>query len=499
MNVCSFWMLLVIGIATVVFHLAPSQRLRRFVLICLNLEFFSYFVDNVQSCVFLAAFLLGAYGMLRLLKSRPSRARLLGCLAMLVLAFVYLKRYEFLDYLLPMAELRPSCTLKGVELVGLSYILFKAIHMAVDQWQGQLAPYNLLSYLNYQLAFFTLIAGPIQRYNDFHEAWGRMDEGAGDVRETIRDWNRILTGVVQMGVVSVLLDYAITNLVVRLGDSNAASADLWPCLAGRFYLYPIYLYFNFAGYTNIAIGCAGLFGFRVPENFNYPFAARNMIDYWNRWHITLSHWIRDYVFMTSYKFCAERFPAWNRWSAYFLLFFALFLAGVWHGSALHFALYGAVHGAGVVGTQIYGDLLRKRLGRSGFQQYLQNHGIHSLAVVVTFHYFCFSCMFFASDCSIIWSQLRSGIAALGSLQGAGAAMAGTVLPAVFLWTLIAAGIAWWDRGTLASFVNAVRSRIPRSPGPLFTALFAKAALTSFVLLIVWALQQSDPVVVYMRF
>jgi hypothetical protein len=150
-------------------------------------------------------------------------------------------------------------------------------------------------------------------------------------------------------------------------------------------------------------------------------------------------------------------------------------------------------------TQIYGDILKKRLGRNGHQRYLQNHWIHALAIVGTFHYFCFSCLFFTADCSTIWSRVLDGIASLGLSSHAWSAMADMALPAVALSALATVAIAWWHGGTAVALLNAAKARLPQSPGALFAALFAKTAAISFVLLIVWALQQTDPVVVYMRF
>ena len=355
MSVCSFSFLLACGVAAILFHLLPWKSLRRVFLACLNLAFLATlavtltpafaWVPNGLTWICFAGFVLGTYLALRFLKARPARDHVIAMIGLMVCAFMYLKRYEFLNWMIG-GGYAPDQVLNGVKLIGVSYILFKAIHMAVDQWQGQLAPYSLFSYLNYQLAFFTLLAGPIQRYNDFQESWEHMDVGPGDSRETLRCWRRILLGMLQMGLVAALLWEVFDRAGPMLLNSNAS--DVLQGLAGRFYVYPFYLYFNFCGYTNIAIGCAGLLGFRLPENFNHPFIARNMIDFWNRWHMTLSRWIRDYVFMTSYKACAERFPKWSRLCGYALLFLALFIAGVWHGTTFAFVAFGVVHGLGIM-------------------------------------------------------------------------------------------------------------------------------------------------------
>jgi len=137
-----------------------------------------------------------------------------------------------------------------------------------------------------------------------------------------------------------------------------------------------------------------LLGLRQPENFDRPYLARNVLDFWNRWHITLTHWIRDYVFTTSYKWVATH---WSRYASiigYGLMFTALFLAGMWHGPGRNFIVFGALHGVGVASAQMYGDFLRRRLGRQRFKAYLANRWFRLAGIAVTFNYVCFTFLFF---------------------------------------------------------------------------------------------------------
>ena len=121
-----------------------------------------------------------------------------------ILLFAYVKNYGFLEPLLP-RNLLPEILIPQVQVIGLSYMLFKFIHMAVDQNQGQLEPVNFFSYANYQLSFFTLAAGPIQRFNDFRQTWARMDLGPSDVRGDLTNWARILLGMIKMGAIAPIL------------------------------------------------------------------------------------------------------------------------------------------------------------------------------------------------------------------------------------------------------------------------------------------------------
>ena len=161
-----------------------------------------------------------------------------------------------------------------------------------------------------------------------------------DSREALGAWARILTGVVKMAALAPWVYHAFEFA----GDPPRMRIMLRVLI--NFYAFPIWLYLNFSGYTDVVIGAARLLGFPLPENFNRPYLARNIIDFWNRWHISLSHWVRDYVFMTSYKTAVLRFPQRGKYLGYAFLFLALFVAGIWHGSTGNFVIFGALHGLG---------------------------------------------------------------------------------------------------------------------------------------------------------
>jgi D-alanyl-lipoteichoic acid acyltransferase DltB (MBOAT superfamily) len=157
------------------------------------------------------------------------------------------------------------------------------------------------------------------------------------------------------------------------------------------------MYFNFSGYCDAMIAAAGLFGIRMPENFDYPFLSRNMIDYWTRWHMTLGFWIRDYIFTPLYMTIASHWPARAASFAFLCYFLAFFLAGLWHGSTWNFVIYGLLNGLGVAAAKLWENWLVKRRGRRGFKTYLQSRSIHALAVIGTFHFVCFTLLFFPTD------------------------------------------------------------------------------------------------------
>lgn len=400
MNICSIEFFLSCCLAPILFHLLPGRLPRQLFLSALNLAFLWTFVPNNRSWACFALFLGGTYAILWLIRRRPAGFMVFVSIVVVLAAFLLVKKYTFLEPIVP-----ERMWDHGIAMIGLSYMLFRFIHVLVDAWQGQLEHYTIFSYANYQLGFFSLVAGPIQRYNDFHRYWELMDLSPGDLMPVLQAWNRLLTGFIKMGFLAA----------VALCLYDRANLNWGPQSSGRlllrflvlFYAYAFFLYLNFSGYMDIVIGCARLFGFELPENFKQPYLARNVIDFWNRWHITLSHWIRDYVFMTSYKACAERFPSWSNYIGYLLLFVSLFLAGVWHGSTMNFAAFGLIHGIGAMAVQVYGDVLKWGLGRVSYQNYLKNNWIRWIAIIVTFHYVCFSLLFFGMSTTAASSILES--------------------------------------------------------------------------------------------
>ncbi len=440
-------------------------------------------------------FIVGTYLLVRLVQIRSSGCLLFAVLSLVVASFVVLKHYAFLEGLVPQ-------TLWGhtIELVGISYMLFKFIHVLVDAWQGQLAGFDFLTYANYQLAFFTLVAGPIQRYNDFHRFWTGPGQTPADTRDTWRAWNRILTGLAKIGPLAAVLWYVFGQAGERFDPLRTQYPVGW--LLVYMYTYPVYLYFNFSGYTDIVIGAARLLGCELPENFARPYLARNILDFWNRWHITLTHWIRDYVFMTSYKRAAEVFPGLSKYLGWGLMFLALFIAGVWHGSTGGFAVFGALNGLGAAVNQAYADFLKKWLGKAGLQAYLRNPLIHVLAVALTLSYEAFCFLFFSSGVQRALHLIHVAATEDGWLVIHNPAVRGLAVKAVCLGLpLLAAlaGLVYWQGPRLVSGMQRLRERGLALADYLYIYVLGKTVLVTAALLLCWAITESDPVVVYMRF
>lgn len=273
--------------------------------------------------------------------------------------------------------------------VGISFFTFKSISYVVDVYRGKMQPLEQLLDYAFHVSFFpTLLAGPIVRANDF----------VPQIRKPLAISNEmfsrgvflIIIGLLKKAVIS---DYISLNFVSRVFDMPSLFSGGEILLAT--YGYCVQLYCDFSGYSDMAIGLALLLGFSIPDNFNAPFKADSLSDFWRRWHISLSSWIRDYVYIS---LGGNRK---GKLRMYLNQLIAMTLCGLWHGASLSFVLWGLLHGLGVC--------LHK-----WFSQSVLHHDRHYhpsgwkrvVAVVLTFHLVCLLWIFFrAADVQTAWLMI----------------------------------------------------------------------------------------------
>lgn len=391
MDVCSIPWLLGLVLASAVFFFLPEVRPRQVALALCSLGFLATQVPNVSGWIALVVFLAAGYLAVRIIRRFPSRVVLFWYLLVLVGAFVYIKQYAFLQFLLPAAVLHHT-----VMVVGFSYMLFRQIHLVVDGMQGQIEGFSLWNYLNYQLNLFGLIAGPIQRYQEFNECWTQLTPILTDWQAILKAYLRIFIGVIKIMALAPPCLAAYKTAFDNFASIASAGAGARQFLL-LLYLFLAYLYFNFSGYCDMVIGGGSLLGLRMPENFNYPFLSRNLSDLWTRWHRTLGFWIRDYMFTPLFKTSVERWPRLANPLSMASYLIAFSLAGIWHGSSGNFLIFGLLNGVGVCAAKLWELFLLKRSGRKGLKAYLQSDWIRMAATICTIHYFGLTLIFFSSD------------------------------------------------------------------------------------------------------
>ena len=218
--------------------------------------------------------------------------------------------------------------------VGISFFVFQSMSYTIDIYRGQLKPLdNWCDYLFYLSFFPQLVAGPIVRARDF----------IPQIRQNPIVVTRemfgtgvflILTGLFKKAIIS---DYISLNFVDRIFDEPLLYSG-FECLAG-IYGYALQIYCDFSGYSDMAIGIALLLGFRFPKNFDAPYKSATITEFWRRWHISLSTWLRDYLYISLGGNRKGKLRTYGN------LLITMLLGGLWHGAAVRFILWGALHGA----------------------------------------------------------------------------------------------------------------------------------------------------------
>jgi alginate O-acetyltransferase complex protein AlgI len=394
MNVPSLQFLGFALVGALIFNLSSNTRWRALTLCVLNIAFFSTFLRGWISAVPYAAFLLLGFIAIRVLHVR--RSTTLGALfvAATLAAFFVLKRYSFVP--------EPLLLPYWYTAIGLSYVFFRVLHLVIDVSQDaieeRIAP---LSYFNYVLNFPALVSGPIQRYEHYHES---EQPGAFPLDWFVigHSFERIVRGFFKVTVVSSLLLMWQKSCISQLAGSAPLplrAADL-ALICG---LYPLYLYANFSGYTDFVIGAARLFRIELPENFNEPFTSENFITFWSRWHMTLSDWLKTYVYSPLLLTLMRRITVtWiEPYLAVFAYFVTFFLVGAWHGQTSMFLFFGILQGGGVALNKLYQVAMTARLGRQGYQALCANPAYRAAARGLTYTWFAFTLFWFWSS----WEQL----------------------------------------------------------------------------------------------
>ena len=457
MNVPSPAFLLFAAVAAIVFNLGRSVTWRQAVLLVVNLLFLASFSTSLLTFVPFAGFICLGYAAYRLTTTGRQASRLFVVLLVLVLvAFVWLKRYSFV----PSVTFLPFPYL----LVGLSYVFFRVMHVLIDGHQGSIeGRIGPVSYLNYTLNFTSLISGPIQFYQPYHRM--EMEHLPLDLPIMGRAIERIVIGYFKVTIVSVLLSMgqhgAISSLLSGGVLTERVSAGVLVAA-----IYPVYLYFNFSGYVDVVIGVARFFRIELPENFDRPFSAENFINFWSRWHMTLSGWLKTYVYNPLMMAGMTRVtsPSLAPYIAVLLFSITFFLVGLWHGQTTEFLFYGFLQGGGIAGNKLYQIQMASWLGKKGYRTLALNRLYRACCQGRTFTWFTLTLFWFWSS----WSQIGDFYRSLGPtasvLVGVVILVASIlVLEALEMLRAVVLGVRWRE-------IPVVTSRYTRTVWG--TALFA---------------------------
>lgn len=293
----------------------------------------------------------------------------------------------------------PPTVLHLVWPVGLSFLAFRSLSYVIDTYRSTKespAPpdTNYFEYLAFVSFFPTVEIGPLTRANQLipqfrQQPTLKSEDGTHAIFQ-------IMLGAIKFATATFLWNSFVEGAFTQ--PELYSSTEILAAIYG----YALYIYFNFSGYIDIGIGSARLLGFTLPVNFNSPYRARNVPDFWRRWHITLSEWLRDYVFSSLPGSPRKTF------NLYWKAIVTMLIGGIWHGAGWTFIIWGAMHGLGVAVNQWWEQRRRKKKRKPRQQWWIK-----AICVFVTFHFICLTWVFFGAS-SI--GQARNILARFGALQ-----------------------------------------------------------------------------------
>ena len=292
----------------------------------------------------------------------------------------------------------------------MSYVFFRIMSLVIDAFQDALAaPVTLLTYINYTLNFTAFVSGPIQLYKDYLRTESQQPASL-DLNSVGRALERIIAGFFKVTVLSPLFAYAQDQCVAAL-STNLPSLERTGYAGLVLAIFPVYLYLNFSGYTDFVIGSARFLRLELPENFNNPFIAEGYLDYWARWHMTRSNWLKTYVYTPLVITLMRRFPSQRvePLLGVFAFFVTFFLIGAWHGQTSMFLFLGFLMGLGASVNKLYQIAMIKRLGRKGYRALVTMPTYAALSRGLTFTWVSFTLLWFWST----WNQLFGFLRLLG--------------------------------------------------------------------------------------
>jgi D-alanyl-lipoteichoic acid acyltransferase DltB (MBOAT superfamily) len=459
-------------------NIARSRAWRSYLLLAASIIFLGILAHNLIVFLPLAAFLSLGYAWLLLLERGWVRS-LFWSLSILIFTYIWLKKYTFLPHEIFLKE--PYFTL------GLSYIFFRVLHLCIESADnretGHIGPG---AYLLYTLNFTTLVSGPIQRYDEFaRDQFAREPLPLGS-RVIALQLERLVRGFFKVNVLAMLFDIGRLDALTQLSAPVPLPLKLYAALRLAI-VYPLFLYANFSGYIDIVIALARLMRVRLPENFDRPFTASSVLDFWNRWHITLSTWLKTYVYNPFLVALMRQMPSPRMQPllgvlAYFVTFF---LIGLWHGRTSEFIAFGLLTGGGVSINKLWQLGLSQVIGRRGYKALAQNPVYVAFGQGLNFAWFSFTLFWFWSS----WSQIDR--------------IFGSISLASWLGVWLAACLLVAATGALWEWLRAILLSITINEEPLFTSRYARVVYASALGLAAFVmtalLNQPAPAIVYRAF
>lgn len=431
--------------------LCASPRLQNVLLLAASYGILASF--GLSFLYVLLGYTVAVYGLGHLSARWPGRWLPRVLMLTLVLGCFYLFKYQ--DFLATTVQAAGQSL--GLNLavpvfqvllpVGLSFYVFHSVSYLVSINRGELKPAGLPDLALYLAFFPSLIAGPVNRALHF-----LPQIRPSELRQVLEPQRAL--GLIGLAAVKLFLlsSWLANEWVDPIFDTPSAGSPEQILLA--VYGYSLQIYFNFSGYTNLVTGIALLLGFRLPDNFNDPYLAHNLKEFWGRWHISLSRFIRDYIYIPL---------GGNRhglWLGMLYMMIAMLISGLWHGASVNFIVWGALHGIGLAIYKLWSQWVPEDANWPGGRL---------VARLLTFHYVALAWIFFRSATLEDAGELLSGLAGL-SLHGLGSDAGIKVLACLAVLVLYPAWVS------VVRELLAAGERMPAVVYPVVLGLFVSVVI-----------------------
>lgn len=295
----------------------------------------------------------------------------IGVACSLILSLGMLFVFKYTDFFIGNlnALLGTSIPLTGIELpIGISFYTFQILSYILDCYWGKVkVQRNYFHLLMYISLFPQLVAGPIVRYSTVEAEIGERVSSPADISDGI---TRFVFGLGKKVILANGL-YAITEQFLGGTLEKVSVLGTWYGVI----LYSLYVYYDFSGYSDMAIGLGRIFGFHFNENFNYPFICKNITEFWQRWHISLGSFFRDYLLYI---------PLFGKRRQYASLFLVWFCTGFWHGASWNYIIWGLYYGLFILGERLLGSKRMKKIPAAALHLY------NKLVIIIGFGIFYFT-------------------------------------------------------------------------------------------------------------
>ena len=367
-----------------------------FLLLLANFSLYYFFILSISTVL---AFFVAKHVLLsnHSLKKTNSTCYTYSAFLFIFISFFVVYKFPLLNSLFSKMQILENSSWlilnnKFIPFLGLSYAFLKILHFLFEVKAENIKKLDFFTFLNFIFFFPTYLAGPIDKYERFNK--DLMHPQKLNYNILISASTRIIVGMLKKAVLAVIVaPYAISSLNI-----NTSSLLVIP---GSLYLYSILIYLDFSGYSDLAIGTSKLFGINVPENFYKPYSKRNLIEFWNSWHISLTSWLKDYVFLRIGQKCfrtkLKKKPLSIASISYIITFC---VCGLWHGITVNFLLWGLYHGIGLAICKWFTQYSKMNFSKS-YHKFVKTKAAFILSIFLTFNYVSFGWLFFVLDISKI--------------------------------------------------------------------------------------------------